>query len=123
MVNRVKRTIGVIILAVLFAIFLLVMQSAQPVDEPIPESALEPVEIVEPETVDPRPRCIQVVTSDELRTGERKTDWCIGNINTLKFHDPECSYLPDAVNQIALDNYDDAIEHGYVPCSFCHGGK
>lgn len=118
-----KQIIITIILAILFGIFLIAAQSSQPSAEPVPEQEPEPVEIVEPETVDPRPRCIQVVTSDELRTGERKTDWCIGNINTLKFHDPECSYLPDAVNQIALDNYDDAIEHGYVPCSFCHGGK
>ena len=43
----------------------------------------------------------------------------IGNINTLKFHRPTCSYLPDLKNRCYFSTRSSAISAGYVPCARC----
>ncbi|MCP4580586.1 MAG: hypothetical protein GY839_03155 [candidate division Zixibacteria bacterium] len=40
----------------------------------------------------------------------------IGNINTKKFHKPDCSYLLARQNQVTLESRDQAIELGYSAC-------
>jgi competence protein ComEC len=44
----------------------------------------------------------------------------IGNVNTLKFHLPSCSYLPNPENQTTFKSRDAAINAGYVPCKRCN---
>lgn len=43
----------------------------------------------------------------------------IGNANTMKFHLPSCSYLPDVSNQVPLPSWSDALAQGYEPCERC----
>ncbi len=47
---------------------------------------------------------------------------CIGNSNTLKFHNPTCSSVkkikPEHVQK--LDSREQAINNGYIPCKRCH---
>ena len=45
----------------------------------------------------------------------------IGNKNSKKLHLPTCSGLPSPGNQVIIDNYDDAIAEGYIPCGNCMG--
>lgn len=115
MANGVKCIAGAVIMAV--AIGLVVST---------PEK-LEPFAVIEKtaphEIIKEKPDCIKIITTEELLTGVRKTDWCVGNVNTKKFHDPYCNFLPYGENQIVLDNYDFAIELGFEPCAYCGGGK
>ena len=43
----------------------------------------------------------------------------IGNVNSKKFHSPDCSNLPAEKNRIEFDSYMAAIEAGYEPCGNC----
>lgn len=43
----------------------------------------------------------------------------IGNVNTHKFHLPDCSRLPAEKNRVTLDSYDDAVSQGYEACKIC----
>ena len=43
----------------------------------------------------------------------------IGNVNSMKFHSPDCGSLPREENRIYFDSYQEAIEAGYTPCSSC----
>ncbi len=45
----------------------------------------------------------------------------IGNKNSKVLHKPHCSSLPSEENQVEFDDYDEAIEAGYRPCSRCMG--
>ena len=45
----------------------------------------------------------------------------IGNKNSKKLHLPTCSSLPKEENRVYFDDYQAAIEAGYVPCSRCLG--
>jgi competence protein ComEC len=52
-----------------------------------------------------------VVTAEEA--------YYIGNVNSHKFHRPDCSGLPDEKNRVTLDTRETAIEEGYEPCGIC----
>ncbi|MHB1154414.1 MAG: ComEC/Rec2 family competence protein [Eubacteriales bacterium] len=54
-------------------------------------------------------------TTKEPETVKPSEHNYIGNVNTLKFHLPSCSYLPDKVNRIYFDDRQKAINAGYVP--------
>lgn len=43
----------------------------------------------------------------------------IGNINSKKFHRPDCKTLPAEHNQVMLETRDHAIENGYEACQNC----
>ena len=43
----------------------------------------------------------------------------IGNINSKKFHTPDCSGLPQESNRVYFTTRDDAIAKGYSPCGQC----
>ena len=45
----------------------------------------------------------------------------IGNVNSRKFHSPDCPNLPAEKNQILFDTYDQAVSAGYTPCASCLG--
>ena len=45
----------------------------------------------------------------------------IGNVNSHKFHSPDCANLPAEKNRIEFDSYEAAIEAGYTPCGSCLG--
>ena len=45
----------------------------------------------------------------------------IGNKNSKKLHLPSCSSLPKEENQVIFENYEEAIDAGYTPCSGCMG--
>ena len=45
----------------------------------------------------------------------------IGNKNSKKLHLPGCSSLPKEENRIYFEDYDQAIDEGYEPCSKCMG--
>lgn len=47
------------------------------------------------------------------------SDGYIGNTSTKKFHEPSCSYLPDAANRTYFDTRDEALDAGYSPCRRC----
>lgn len=51
----------------------------------------------------------------------QKTEVFIGNKNSKKFHRDTCSGLPQEVNRVFFDSYDDALEAGYTPCGRCLG--
>ena len=55
----------------------------------------------------------------DVQPGEAVT--YIGNINSRKFHSPDCDSLPSEKNQIIFDSYADAIAAGYEPCGGCLG--
>lgn len=44
----------------------------------------------------------------------------IGNLNSKKFHRPECVYLPEEQNSIYFATRDEAVGQGYVPCGRCN---
>lgn len=46
----------------------------------------------------------------------------IGNVNSRKFHTPDCANLPAEKNQVIFDSYAAAVEAGYTPCGSCLGG-
>ena len=43
----------------------------------------------------------------------------IGNINSFKFHKPDCSSLPAEQNRVYFDSREEALEAGYEPCGSC----
>ena len=43
----------------------------------------------------------------------------IGNVNSKKFHLPDCSGLPEEHNRILFFSRTDAVEAGYSPCGNC----
>jgi competence protein ComEC len=43
----------------------------------------------------------------------------IGNVNSHKFHRPDCRSLPEEKNRISFDERADAISAGYEPCGIC----
>ena len=45
----------------------------------------------------------------------------IGNVNSHKFHSPDCANLPSGKNRIIFDTYEEAIDAGYTPCGSCLG--
>ncbi len=55
----------------------------------------------------------------DVQPGEAVT--YIGNVNSKKFHGPDCANLPTEKNQIVFDSYDEAIDAGYTPCGSCLG--
>ena len=52
-------------------------------------------------------------------TENQTESYYIGNKNSMKFHRPSCSNLPDEKNQVILESYEEAIEKGYTPCGNC----
>ena len=44
----------------------------------------------------------------------------IGNKNTKKFHELDCSSIPEEANQVSFHNREEAIEKGYDPCKRCN---
>ena len=60
-------------------------------------------------------------TSSTPDMGETSVAAYIGNRNSLKFHTPDCSGLPDEKNRISFSTYEEAINAGYTPCSRCMG--
>ena len=56
---------------------------------------------------------------DDVTPGEPVEQTFIGNINSKKFHTPECSNLPKEENQIRFNSYQEAIDAGYTPCGNC----
>jgi len=46
-------------------------------------------------------------------------DYYMGNVNTLKFHRPNCSGLPAEENRVSLNTREAAISAGYEPCGRC----
>ena len=47
-------------------------------------------------------------------------DAYIGNINSKKFHRPDCSSLPEEQNAVYFASREDALSQGYEPCGRCH---
>ncbi len=45
----------------------------------------------------------------------------IGNLNSKKFHTPDCASLPGKQNRVEFDSYQEAIQAGYSPCGSCIG--
>lgn len=45
----------------------------------------------------------------------------IGNVNSHKFHAPNCANLPTEKNRIIFDTYEEAVNAGYTPCGSCLG--
>lgn len=45
----------------------------------------------------------------------------IGNLNSRKFHAPDCPSLPREENRVLFDTYDQALAAGYTPCGSCLG--
>jgi len=45
----------------------------------------------------------------------------IGNVNSHKFHSPDCANLPSEKKRIIFDTYKEAIDAGYTPCGSCLG--
>jgi len=43
----------------------------------------------------------------------------IGNVNSHKFHRPDCSGLPDEKNRKIFKNKAEAVEEGFEPCGRC----
>ena len=43
----------------------------------------------------------------------------IGNLNSKKFHDPDCSGLPDEDNRVYFRTRAAAVDAGYEPCGRC----
>lgn len=43
----------------------------------------------------------------------------IGNVNSQKFHAPDCRNLPDEINRIWFTTREEAVSAGYSPCGNC----
>lgn len=43
----------------------------------------------------------------------------IGNARSLKFHKPDCKYLPAEKNRVYFQTRDEAVNQGFVPCKVC----
>lgn len=44
----------------------------------------------------------------------------IGNINTKKFHLPDCHTLPKPENRVFFEDREDVVKEGYKPCENCY---
>lgn len=51
---------------------------------------------------------------------EEKNSYYIGNLDTYKFHLPNCSGLPAEHNRIFFETRKEALDAGYEPCKKCH---
>ena len=47
------------------------------------------------------------------------TQGYIGNKNTKKLHNPECSKLPSEKNRVLFTLKEEALNQGYTPCGIC----
>ena len=55
-------------------------------------------------------------------TPETAAEECyIGNVNSHKFHSPDCPNLPAEQNQVRFSSYEEAVAQGYSPCGNCLG--
>ncbi len=45
----------------------------------------------------------------------------IGNVNSHKFHTPDCPNLPAQQNRVEFSSYEEAVAQGYSPCGNCLG--
>lgn len=59
--------------------------------------------------------------NNEPENAEAQSITYIGNVNSRKFHSPDCKNLPSEKNRIYFDSYSDAIDAGYTPCGSCLG--
>lgn len=57
----------------------------------------------------------------EAEPAETAAQVFIGNVNSHKFHTPDCANLPAEKNRVEFDSYDAAIGAGYTPCGSCLG--
>ena len=48
-------------------------------------------------------------------------EFYIGNVNSHKFHTPDCPNLPAEQNRVEFSSYQEAIDQGYSPCGNCLG--
>ena len=55
----------------------------------------------------------------DVESGEAMT--YIGNVNSKKFHAPDCGALPARKNRVEFDSYEAAVGAGYAPCGSCLG--
>ena len=44
----------------------------------------------------------------------------VGNINSKKFHEPDCGSLPEEQNSVYFATRDEAVSQGYEPCGRCN---
>lgn len=58
--------------------------------------------------------------SSKTNKGQQKAANFIGNINSKKYHLPDCGSLPDKENQISFSTTDEAKNAGYAPCGNCN---
>ena len=56
---------------------------------------------------------------DDVTPGVPAERIFIGNINSKKFHTPDCHNLPKEENRTTFDSYQAAIDAGYTPCGNC----
>lgn len=48
-------------------------------------------------------------------------EYYIGNVNSHKFHTPDCPNLPAQQNRVEFSTYEEAVAQGYSPCGNCLG--
>lgn len=72
----------------------------------------------------PSPITSPITASPELTTrpapSESPSVIYIGNKNTLKFHLPTCSGLPEEANRIIFNSREEAVQAGMTPCARCN---
>ena len=61
------------------------------------------------------------ITSSIDQNGETEGEYYIGNKNSMKFHNPNCSGAKSMKekNKVRLETRDQAILQGYEPCNMC----
>ena len=73
-------------------------------------------------------RFVNIKGTDMPEAEENRTDVApsvpedgayIGNINSLKFHSPDCGSLPEEHNSVYFATRDEAVSQGYEPCGRC----
>lgn len=47
-------------------------------------------------------------------------NYYVGNINSKKFHRPDCTLLPAEDKQVLFESRDSALLEGYIPCGACN---
>lgn len=63
----------------------------------------------------------QSAQPEDAEPAETVAQIFIGNINSHKFHSPDCANLPAEKNRVEFESYEAAIEAGYTPCGSCLG--
>ncbi len=63
----------------------------------------------------------QSAQPENAASAETAAQTFIGNVNTRKFHAPDCANLPSEKNQILFPSYAAAVDAGYTPCGNCLG--